>query len=171
MNKTLKSVLVLSSIAGISGASLTALNQITSPIIEENQIKKAEELYNKFDIAEYSSYQKTEVSGYEDYYEITFFDANGNATGDKLYEGSESNSYGDITVLAHVEDGTIVKFEYLTFKQSYSQGGPYAQEHYPGMDLDGLEGIYDASTGATYTTKTINDILQNIIKISEGGAL
>ncbi len=170
MNKTLKSVIVLFSIAGISGASLTALNQVTAPIIEENRIKKAEELYNMFDISEYDTYQKTAVSGYEEYYIITFYDENGNPTGDMLYEGYGENAYGDVTILAQVEDGRIKKFEYLTFNQSYSQGGPYGQENYPGMSLEDLEDDYDTATGATFSTKTINDILQNIIKISEGGA-
>ncbi len=170
MNKTLKSVLVLVLIAGTSGASLTALNQITEPIIEENRIKKAEELYNRFDIGEYSSYEKSEVQGYENYYVIDFLDANGNSTGSKLYEGYAKNSYGDITLLAQVEDGVIVQFEYLSFNQSYSQGESYGLENYPGMSLSDLENDYDTATGATYSTKSINDILQNIIIISEGGA-
>ncbi len=170
MNKTLKSVLVLISIAGMSGASLTALNQITAPIIEQNQIEKAEKLYNQFDIASFDSYEKVEVPEYEDYYVIIFKDSDGNETGDRLYEGYASNSYGDVTVIAQVENGKIVKFEYLTFNQSYSQGGPYAQETYPGMSISDLEGDYDTATGATYTTRSINDILQNIINIAEGGA-
>ncbi len=170
MNRTLKSVLVLVLITGISGASLTALNQITAPIIEENRIRKAEELYNLFDIGEYSSYEKVEVPGYIGYFVINFLDEQGNPTGSTLYEGYSKNSYGDISLLAQVVDGIIIKFEYLSFNQSYSQGAPYGQDTYHGMSLNDLEDDYDTATGATYSTKSINDILQNIIVISEGGA-
>ncbi len=169
MNKTIKSILVLVIIAGFSGASLTALNQITEPIIEKNAIKKAEELYNLFDIGEYSSYEKIEVPGYENYYQINFLDENGVLTGSTLYEGYAKNSYGDITLLAQVVDSAVVKFEYLSFNQSYSQGASYGMETYPGMSLEDLSDDYDTATGATYSTKSINGILQNIIVISEGG--
>ncbi len=173
MKDTIKAVIVLLLIAGLSGATLTALNQITEPIIAENLEKKSKSLYKEL-YPNFDEVDGTYTSEYvetEDIYVITLLDVDGTTEIGKIYQGTAVNSYGEITVLATIEAGNIGEVKYLKFNQTpgfAEKAKDHADTTYPGLATSDVASV-DTKTGATYASNTIKEIMERFIAY-EGGA-
>ncbi len=171
MFEKLKIAFVLLLIGSISGGAIYGVNELTAPIIEENELAAQYEDYvNMFPDMSVSDMEEEAIED-DDYItkKITVYDGSGNQLG-YIFEGKDENSQGSITVLVGIADGTLkdVIIASTTNTPNYVQ--PLKEDYIsklPGQSIDDLN--YDSSTGATVTYDSITAIIDQVVLYTGDG--
>ncbi len=157
MNKTIKLLLFLGIISGLSGIAIGSLNEVLEPIIEENDYKtllvNINEIFpdSEFEVLDYSnstvkSVYKVDGKGY-------VIETSGT--------GYNNNTAIDI-LIGFDEDGTIVALKTLTQQETNGYGSKCFEEsniekNYLNRSLD--EDV-DMVSGATLTSNAMKKMIE-----------
>ncbi|MCF7925714.1 MAG: hypothetical protein K9L26_04195 [Candidatus Izimaplasma sp.] len=166
----LKTALVLVIIGAFSGFLIWGVNALTEPTIDANALKREQALYlDIFDIDQTITTETVVLDGTL-VKEVTILNANNETIG-VVYQGLDTNNYGDVTVLVGVKDGVIQKVviqsttNTVTFVKTIEND--YLQ-HFANQSIDTV--TYDSKTGATYTYTSVSKIVEAVVAHIEGGA-
>jgi len=110
-------------------------------------------------------YEQSFVQGYDTFNSrIAVLDANGDELG-ALYEGFQFNSMGSVTVHVGLADGDIVDVTIPTHDNTPDYVSGLVNDYLPNLDGQTTSDItYDASTGATITYNSIQDIINESVQ-------
>lgn len=167
--KIIKIAICLMLIAGISGALIVAVDKLTAPIIEENNInqenKALQEIYSNAD------FKIVEENVSKSIVKVSAALENGILKG-YVYRLSGKNAYGVISLLVGInKDGTIEKVVFLENGQSFASK---VTSHVDNTYQNGLvnsSNISDVDTkcGATYGAKLVKSLITDAINHFDGG--
>jgi Na+-translocating ferredoxin:NAD+ oxidoreductase RnfG subunit len=110
-------------------------------------------------------YEKTFVQGYDTLNSrIAILDASGGELG-ALYEGFQYNSMGSVTVHVGLANDEIVDVRIPTHDNTPGYVSGLVDDYLPNLDGQATSDItYDASTGATITYNSIQDIINEAVQ-------
>ena len=191
----LKTALVLLIIGSIAGGLIYVVNEITAPIIAENELERKIGFYSEiFDVEQEIVYKDCTIDSedlvpLEGQTESTFELRDACPSGlaetfiyDKVteeligvvYFGSEKNSYGDVDVLVGINvDGTIanVVISGSTNTPNFVKGieKDYLSP-FMGQMADSELITFDSSTGASYTYGSVSDVVNDAIAAYNEGS-
>lgn len=162
MKNNLKLVIILAIIAGLSGLSLTLVNNITQPIIikakEEHEMEIIQGFYPNTDHTTTNEID-TDIDN-----QILVYDNQDNLLG-YVYSASGSNGYGAITTLVAINlDNQIIGIDFSEFSQTPGFGDKLLTEEYLGQytNLDVNDPTVDGVSGATFSSKLVADEVNTI---------
>lgn len=161
----IKTTLILSLIAGASGAIIGGVNYFTKPLIEENSIQQEKnglkEIYKNSQFDEVSI-NTNEFEYIEKLYEVK---KNESLTG-RIYKTTGKNAYGQISILTGINiDFSIEKVVLITNTQTYaSTVVDFINSTFnSGSEITDVDKI-DVNCGATYGAKLIRSMLSEALK-------
>lgn len=189
----MKTAFVLLLIGAFSGGLIYIVNEITAPIIEENELNRKIAFYSEiFDQEEVvfkdcttdatllvpSEGQTEDDITYElrdvcpsDVSETYIYDVNGTYLG-AVYEGSEVNSYGDISVLVGINSDGAISMVVISGSTNTPNFVKRIEnnnlEKFSTYTVDNVE--FDSSTGATYTYTSVSNIVKLAIEAYNEGS-
>ncbi len=157
----LKTAIVLVIIGAISGFLIWGTNEITAEGIADNNIAREQAYYaDIFEVDGNIDFNTTIIDATVTE-EVEIFDATGASLG-FVYKGSETNNYGDITVLVGItNDGTIKNVVISgttntpTFVKKITAN---YLDPFVGQSTDDVE--YDERTGASFTYGSVTKMVE-----------
>lgn len=154
--KGFKKALVLCLISGICALLIALVNYVTSPIIEENKIKRENESLALI----YPDCSFTKLDNDNETINSIWIVEEGGETTHYIYSISGKNAYGKVTVLFGINmDGTIQKVILTENTESYSSKlDSHVEENYstPVSDIDSI----DLACGATFGAKLVKELVE-----------
>lgn len=154
----LKVAFVLVIIGAISGFVIYGTNELTADTIAENRYTQELDFYREiFTLDMEEEITATEISLDNGMSEVEITDSEGVIVG-YVYKGSETNNYGDITVLVGIKlDGTIADViisqstNTPTFVKKIKDG---YLDNFTGQEASDV--TFDVRTGASYTYGSVS---------------
>ncbi len=158
-------------VAAVSGYLLFLINQLTSPVIEENRIIREEAKYSLI-FPDMDSYTKEEVKEGSIGDSITIFNSDGEVIG-TIYSASANNDYGSVSVLVGIDSSNkvaAVEYSLLNQTPSYASkvNNPEFLGRFVGNATSDSYADFDVKVGATYSATTSRDLVEEISKYHEG---
>lgn len=149
--------LTLAIISGVSALLLSLVNDITSPVIEENRREQTLSLYSELfeDMTEYEELEAENVDS------LLTVSKDGEAIG-TICSASGINGYGGITALFGFDlENNIVGVQYSNFNQTPGFGDKvkdpaYGEAQYVGDNASEIAA--DTASGATYSSKLVFEL-------------
>lgn len=184
MLSKLKTALVLLLIGAFSGGLIYIVNEITAPIIEANELARKiafySEIFNQDEVMfKDCTTDTTEVGEtFEirdtcptDVSETFIYDKNDNYLG-TVYEGTDVNSYGNISVLVGINNDGSIAMVVINNSTNTPNFVKRIENNYlanfMNYTVDNVE--YDSKTGATYTYGSVSKIVELAIEAYNEGS-
>ena len=188
-----KTALVLLIIGAISGGLIYVVNEITSPIIADNELTRKIGFYSEiFEVAEGQeivykdcTIDASDIVDEDSTFELrdacpeglteTFiYDKADSSLIGVVYFGSEKNSYGDVDVLVGINvDGTIANVVISGSTNTPNFVKAIEKDYlspFMGQLADSIEITFDTSTGASYTYGSVSDVVNAAIAAYNEGS-
>ena len=184
MLSKLKTALVLLLIGAFSGGLIYIVNEITAPIIAENELARKIDFYSEIfdqdsvqfkdcttDAAETGETFELRDSCPTAVSETFIYDTEDNYLG-TVYEGSDVNSYGNISVLVGINNDGSIAMVVINNSTNTPNFVKRIENNYLGnfMDytVDNVE--FDSKTGATYTYTSVSKIVELAVQAYNEGS-
>lgn len=190
MKNHLKIASVLSLIALVCALIIASVYLLTTPIVEANAIKAElaarQSIFPAYDL---EKSEELESSSSAVTSKILAKDKEGNELG-YLYTVSETNSYGNITLMVAIDkDGNVLQVEILRNEQSFgSTVAEHVKSNYPSskdnviyigikpeeavtvgsLSADAVNAI-DTKCGATFGAETVKSLVKAALDDAKGG--
>lgn len=170
----LKTALVLLLIGAFSGGLIYIVNEITAPIIAENELNRKIEFYSEIFGVDPSigvDFIECEIDCPEGITEITIYSKEDSSMLGVIYSGSTKNSYGDVDVLVGINNDGTISMVVISGSTNTPNFVKKIEQDYlsPFIGQDVSDITYDSSTGATYTYGSVSDMVeQAVIAYLEG---
>ncbi len=151
--------LTLAIISGICALLLAYFNNLTSPIIKENEEAKKLDLYAEL-FPDMTTYEMLEVEGAPE----TVLTLNEGKVLGVICQASGSNGYGNVSALVGVNlDGDVVGVEFPKYTQTPGFGDKvaepsYIEQQYEGDNITAIDA--DVASGATYSSKLVLSLVE-----------
>lgn len=158
-------------VAALSGYVLFLINQLTSPVIEENRIAREEAKYALI-FPDMDSYEKASIKEGFVNDQILIKDSDGMVIG-YIYSAAANNDYGSVSLLVGIDQDknvTRVEFSLLNQTPSYASkvNNPDFLGRFTGNATSTSYADFDVKVGATYSATTTRDLVDQISKYHEG---
>ena len=170
----LKVGLILALIAAVCGISISLLNTVTAPIIEENAYKKEQETLSL--IYKNAEFKKWDIEIRDKAIEKIYTAyVDGKKVGD-VYVVSGKNAYGKIQLMIGLNNGYVTNIVITTNTQSF---GKLVNQYVDRLNDQTITNTnisnIDVKCGATYGAKLVRSLIEtalehNTIMCDEGGA-
>ncbi len=151
--------LTLAIISGICALLLAFVNDITLPIIQENEETKKLELYSEL-FPEMTTYEALELADAPD----TILTYNGDQFLGLICSASGSNGYGSVTALVGISaEEQVVGVEFSKYTQTPGFGDKVAEPSYIEAQYNGdaITAVSaDVASGATYSSKLVLSLVE-----------
>lgn len=174
MKKNFKIAAILMLIAAVCGLAVSGMNNVTSKIIERNQLEKEaalfKEIFPQYSV-DYSEIITEGLSSEAISKKVIAKNSEGQDLGN-IYTVSGKNSYGAIVLLVGIgADGKLVSLEFLENGQSFSSEvqAHVDNKYSPGLSLSDVTAI-DTKCGATYGANTVKELVTVAFNDYNGGA-
>lgn len=164
----LKTALVLLIIGAFSGGLIYIVNEITAPIIAENELNRKIEFYSEIFEVDPSvgvDFEECVSNCPEGITEITIYSKEDGSMLGVIYSGSTKNSYGDVDVLVGINNDGSIAMVVISGSTNTPNFVKKIEQDYlsPFMGQDVNDVSYDSSTGATYTYGSVRDMVEKAI--------
>ena len=171
---------VLAAIALVCSVIIASINLLTSPVIARNEKQTELQTIQKI----FTDYDEDKSSTVLDVNEsitkkILAADKDGKALGN-VYIVTGKNSYGKITLMVAIKDGSLLQVEFITNEQSYSSTvDAHLSANYPSSDKSSIQIGFapkasdkvgtlteenvenvDVKCGATFGAKLVKELIQ-----------
>lgn len=151
--------LTLAIIAGVSALLLALVNNLTAPVIADNQEKQALEMYGKLfpEMTSYEEVEKAEEPG------ILLVKNNDKVIG-FICSASGSNGYGSVSALVGINtENAVVGVQFPKYNQTPGFGDKvkepsYIEKEYVGDDINSIDATF--ASGATYSSKLVLGLVE-----------
>ena len=159
----LKIAIVLVIIGAISGFAIWGTNELTYEGIETNRLEKERGFYREiFQLDDDAVITTTSIDLEGNLVEeITILDSDGVVVG-YIYKGTETNKYGDITVLVGIKVNGDISNVVISNSTNTPIYVKKIKDDYlePFMNFSANHVEYDAFTGASYTYGSVTNIVK-----------
>ena len=190
MKNYLKIASVLSLIALVCALIIASVYLLTTPMVQANAVKAElearQQIFPAYDLEQSEELESTDSKILS---KILAKDSTGNELG-YLYTVSETNSYGNITLMVAIDkEGNVLQVEILKNEQSFgSTVAAHVKENYPSskdnviyigikpeeavtvgaLSSDAVDAI-DTKCGATFGADTVKNLVKAALADAKGG--
>lgn len=156
----LKTAIVLVAIGAISGFLIWGTNEITAEGIADNNVLREQSYYASiFEVEGDITFTSTKIEGTLSE-EVEIFDASGVSLG-YVYKGTETNNYGDITVLIGITNEGTIKNVVISGTTNTPTFVKKIKDNYlspfTGQSTDSV--TFDERTGASFTYGSVETMV------------
>jgi electron transport complex protein RnfG len=158
----LKVAFVLVVIGAISGFLIYGTNELTADTISENRYNQELDFYREiFELTSDFVFTVESTQLENGLTEVVLLDSNQETIG-YVYKGSDTNNYGDITVLVGITlEGNIKNVVISQATNTPTFVKKIKDKYLPnfvGQDVDSVN--YDQRTGATHTYNSVSEVVE-----------
>lgn len=160
---------ILCAIGGIAALCITLANMVSAPIIAKNEAEAIQNALGNIYDGKYYDDEATPVKGHDyiEQYWVVYKDEAKTDSFGYVFQGSGTNSYGDITLCVGIDnEGTVGKFE--TTKNTESFRSKLIAKYIDPYNADpSTANLDNVKCGATYGAKLIKSIVEDAQSVFE----